>query len=440
MLANKDVPCCSAEEHEQLLYLVKAGMVFEVQEWIADGKPSLRPRNSSKSALLIAIAAGNHSMVRVLWEGAWQDLGEHECAVSDALANSKEPRREIARYLLQNKCAIGRWANGYDLCLSHDEDLINLGVSRGVPIIGEDGFADALVYTGSKWLIGYYRRSVDSNPGLKVEAAKALFRAIAKSKIRLIALLRWAGVDPFFEFSEEVCSNELDGCCYGHVTPVSSLFHSQKLVDVLDVLKLKPTTEQWFELIERASTSDPTEIKALLNLMPHHQKVLIKYPDEAGEVLRAVIRRCSYGFYGGKKNREWLDYGCYLISLGVQALHLSHSEIKDFRRMLYDVNDPDALVHMLWYIYEMGDERTRESMHELVRTGKMQNMVKQYYPWLVYDLGFLDTPGKRVVLDGEKRWELDKFELPEPWKDFAENPELSRKAKRRGRNKAFEGD
>ena len=161
---------------------------------------------------------------------------------------------------------------------------------------------------------------------------------------------------------------------------------------------------------------------------------MIKYPDEAGEVLRAVIRRCSYGFYGGKKNREWLDYGCYLISLGVQALHLSHSEIKDFRRMLYDVNDPDALVHMLWYIYEMGDERTRESMHELVRTGKMQNMVKQYYPWLVYDLGFLDTPGKRVVLDGEKRWELDKFELAWAWKNFTDEPKQKRAYKRKATN------
>lgn len=35
-----------------------------------------------------------------------------------------------------------------------------------MPIRGDDGFADALVYTGSKWLIGYYRRSVDRTPGL----------------------------------------------------------------------------------------------------------------------------------------------------------------------------------------------------------------------------------------------------------------------------------
>lgn len=79
-------------------------MVFEVQEWIEKGWPSFRSRSWSKysSALLIAIAAGNHSMVRVLWERTWQDAGEHECAVGDALTNSQDPRREIARYLLQH--------------------------------------------------------------------------------------------------------------------------------------------------------------------------------------------------------------------------------------------------------------------------------------------------------------------------------------------------
>ena len=47
MLANKDVQRCSAEEHEQLVYLVKAGMVFEVQDWIKKEKPRLRPAGAS---------------------------------------------------------------------------------------------------------------------------------------------------------------------------------------------------------------------------------------------------------------------------------------------------------------------------------------------------------------------------------------------------------
>ena len=435
MLAREETPMCSREEHEQLLYMVKAGMVFEVQEWIAEGKPTLRPSSSSRfaSSLRKAVAAGNHSMVRVLWESAWQDLNEQEYALAEALDCSNGPGREIARYLLENGCPLSRWVNGCDLCLSHDEELIWLGVSRGIKIVGPEGFADALGQTGSKWLIGYYKRSVGDHPELHIEGAKALYYAIEDSKIRLIALLRWAGVDPFYEFSEEVCLKELDlGYSY-EVMPIGNLSRSGKMCEVLEVLKLKPTVPQWFGLLEDACTSAPKEVKAILHLMPNHQSVLRGHPDEAGEALRAIIRWCSYDLYSSNRKKDLKGFAYYLISLGVQALHVDAEEIKHLRRQLYDVNEPEVVVHMLWYMYEMGDERSRESIHELVRTGKMQNMVKQYYPWLVYDLGFLDTPGKRVVLDGEKRWKLDKFELACTWKDFAKDPEPKKELKRRGR-------
>ena len=433
MLANDDTPMCSAKEHEQLLYMVKAGMVFEVQEWIAEGKPTLRPGSSSKlsSALCKSVTSGNHSMVRVLWESAWQDLDEQKYALVEALERSNSPGREIVRYLLKNGCPLSRWVNGCDLCMSHDEDLIRLGVSRGIKIVGPEGFADALGKAGSKWLIGFYKRSVTDYPGLHVEGAKALYYAIGNSKIRLIALLRWAGVDPFYKFSEEVCLEELDlGYSY-EVMPIRNLSRSRKTSEVLEILKLKPTVVQWFGLLEDACTVTPNEVKTILSLMPNHQGVFRMHSDEAGKILRSIIRWWSYDLHSTdtKKDLKWYAY-C-LISMGVQALHIDDEEIKHLRCQLYDIKDPDTIVHMLWYMYEMADDRSRELMHELVRTGKMQNMVKQYYPWLVYDLGFLDTRGKRVVLDGEKRWELEKFELPEQWRNFTDEPKQKRAYKRK---------
>ena len=62
----------SYEEIQPLIALCKAGRLFDVQKWIASGRPINPPSElkiRKKSPLELAIALGFHSLVEVLLEG-----------------------------------------------------------------------------------------------------------------------------------------------------------------------------------------------------------------------------------------------------------------------------------------------------------------------------------------------------------------------------------
>jgi hypothetical protein len=67
------------QEIKPLVDLCKSGKLFEVQEWIASGKPVNPPPSESgyrkKSPLEIAIELGFHSLIKVLLEGG-ADINE----------------------------------------------------------------------------------------------------------------------------------------------------------------------------------------------------------------------------------------------------------------------------------------------------------------------------------------------------------------------------
>ena len=80
------------EEIKPLIKLCKAGKLFEVQQWIASGKPINGPPSVSghrrKSPLEVAIDLGFHSLVLVLLEGG---------------ADIKESRYNPLQHVLWNK-------------------------------------------------------------------------------------------------------------------------------------------------------------------------------------------------------------------------------------------------------------------------------------------------------------------------------------------------
>lgn len=90
------------------------GMLFEVLEWIDAGKPTLRRVVKKASAFQHSIVNGNHSLVKTLWERAWQEEDEASKAVSKVdLCGSNE----VFRYVVEAGCPLDR-VKGYDLFTS----------------------------------------------------------------------------------------------------------------------------------------------------------------------------------------------------------------------------------------------------------------------------------------------------------------------------------
>ena len=238
---DSSVPRCSIEEWADFRHLVRHGMLFEVMEWIDSGKPTLRPQNKHASPLEDAVTAPNLSMTQVLWERAWQEPAETDRAMH--AITWQKGSKVVLRYLLENDCPTG-WLCGYDLCLTHDLDLVRLGMARGVNILEPDGWASAFREVGSRPLIRFYLEEKDRIPGLKRDAVVAMCRCITESRLRAVALLRWAGIDPLGKGPKYV---GWEGAEDGEwdAFPALHIADAEKADELLKLLKLKPSPQQW---------------------------------------------------------------------------------------------------------------------------------------------------------------------------------------------------
>jgi len=90
------------EEIKPLIDLCKAGKLFEVQEWIASGKPVNPPPEKGrrgKTPLRVAMDSGFHSLVEVLIKGGAAMQEGHYSALEHALSNR---RFDLVNLLVEN--------------------------------------------------------------------------------------------------------------------------------------------------------------------------------------------------------------------------------------------------------------------------------------------------------------------------------------------------
>lgn len=103
--ASAEPARASREELAPLFELCRAGKLFEVQGWIAAGKPVNPPperpkRHKFTSPLLVAIDKGFHSLVRVLLEGgALQEPTDDDSPMNRVL---RMRRRDMVELLVEN--------------------------------------------------------------------------------------------------------------------------------------------------------------------------------------------------------------------------------------------------------------------------------------------------------------------------------------------------
>jgi hypothetical protein len=187
MIAASDIQRCTTAEWEEFRKMVAHGMLFEVVDWIDQGKPTLRPENKHSSAFESALQAPNLSMTQILWERAWQERNEAARAIG-TLA-TRRTSAVVMRYLLEKNCPVDH-VTGYDLCMFHDLELVKRGIERGVDLLEPDGWASAFIEVGSRPLIRMYLEQRENLPELKKDAIIALCKCIAESRLRATALLR----------------------------------------------------------------------------------------------------------------------------------------------------------------------------------------------------------------------------------------------------------
>lgn len=188
-----------------MLALCKAGRLFDVQRWIAEGKPvnpPLRPAKGRqvKAPLDIAMHMGFHSLIEVLLSaGAVQ---EPASGYGSPITQALEARRlDIIELLVDygaDPCAIDM-AEVFD---SWDPKVFDFFISREADVVKGQPFAHAFCHRVRTALHPFKDLSV-RRPELIEQANVALRHHCKEGDIKWVSLLLWAGADPFKPGSDE---------------------------------------------------------------------------------------------------------------------------------------------------------------------------------------------------------------------------------------------
>jgi hypothetical protein len=261
-------------ELEPLLRLCRRGRLFEVQEWIRDGKPiALSPEVARKipkrNPLRAAIDEGFHSLVQVLLEaGCPTTVGNYR-----ALDHAVELRRpDLASLLIKHGADVREVSMAFVLEM-WDPEMVDLFLSHGASLHRGNPVALALIYK-MRPALGLLKRFPE-DVAIRKQGGMALRYHASEGNEKWFALLLWAGADPWEqgpyspekldfdgddgEDDEDECANALELAAYRGVLEIF------KLKKITAALASNPKAAA--SLISAASL--PTESNLLAWLLDH---------------------------------------------------------------------------------------------------------------------------------------------------------------------------
>jgi len=136
----------------------------------------------------IAIENRNHSLVEVLLRNGFP---ADDRTVLKAV---KHRRGEILELLL--KCGADFSKIPFkEVVEAGDPDIVNLFFNNGADLYKDFPFYRGLIFETKIWL-SFYKRYLPSHPDIKLQAEMALRYLVLNKRVKGVALLMWAGIDP----------------------------------------------------------------------------------------------------------------------------------------------------------------------------------------------------------------------------------------------------
>jgi hypothetical protein len=403
------------EELEHLHEFCRRGRIYDVEQWIVDGRPlqvaaSDLPRRGRKrqTALEIGIERGDHSLVLLL------------------LANGYDPNQESASPLDQALRA-RRW-DLVDLLLdggtrpaevdpdavfgTYHTALFERFCELGVDYTAGHALADALSHhTSNKPLFGFARRHRLDDPRYQKELNIALVHHTSRGNEKGVMLCLWAGADPHApapsltyhagssdepeddDEEEYGVSAVWQACCSGH-PEVLARFRPDPQLDDFDGLY--------------RSARNPATLKVLLDIEPprHPGAVICSLVDDV--LFKWSLERWGSLGYGRYESIHALET---LFEEGVRWHDAEREEAAAVRASLIKLDEQD-FVHIVKLLAAQ-DRCAPEVLREVGRTQAFRKRMK--------DVGFIPPDAKDR---GRRRYDpptragevLKKFgiELPKP--------------------------
>jgi hypothetical protein len=252
----------SLEDSKFLVGLCRAGRLYDVERWIAEGKSIRTSPRIRKSPLQVAIDLGFHSLIELLARNE-----DSKAAKNQALAESVSARRLDLVQLLALHGAEIQSVPLVDVLLTWDPVMIRFFLDNGADVITDSPFAIAFrekVRTALRPFMEYKKAHPEIAPALQEQADRALRHFCSEGDMKWISLLLWAGANP------RTRGPTLDDRWANDPECHTTAFHeasSKGNLDVLTKLKPDPKVDDLSELLSNAAMSNSKEaIQYLLSL------------------------------------------------------------------------------------------------------------------------------------------------------------------------------
>lgn len=187
------------EELKPFYQVCREGRLYEVDRWIAEGKPLqvipevLGKGTRPKTALQIALETGQHSLAFLLLSNGYRLDLERYAPLKLAL----QARRWDLFDLLLQWGAEMKSVDVYTVLCTYNAELYERFRSAGYDLTARHEMASILGYgTSNRPLLGFVKRHRTEAPRIQRELNLALGYQVKQGNERGVSLCLWAGADP----------------------------------------------------------------------------------------------------------------------------------------------------------------------------------------------------------------------------------------------------
>ena len=370
------------DEIKPLIDMCKTGKVFEVQHWIAAGKPINPPLPEKgirrKRPLEVAIDRGIHSLVQVLLEAGTDMDDPGYNALEHALF---ERRLDLIKLLVNHGVDIHSVAMIL-VFESWDPKIIEYFIEQGADVETDSPLATALCWK-IRTALGVFKRHKHQYPSFQEQINIALRHHCKEGNLKWVSLMLWAGADPYAKGldspGEEPDPDE----------DISALEYAA-LRGHLDIFKLKqirldPKHPIANDLLQYACWPGKADILKLLIEKGFSPK---DCPYSGTSLIQSCLRNMSWSvdfFYRNKKrdldstrSREKIKMIHMLVKAGAKWMPEDRYVINDARREFLKMT-PDYTLEFIWIITKY-NASTRKNLEQLVRTPTIRALVAAHLP------------------------------------------------------------
>lgn len=349
---------------EELHLLCKQGRLYEVERWIAEGRPLQLAGETShgrrrRTTLEIALRQQHQALVLLLLCNGY-DLGLES---SSPLDQALELRRSDLVELLLTWGADPHEVDREKLFDSYDTALFERFYALGVDLTRRHALAEALAYhTSNKPLFGFAKRHREHDAALQRELNMALAHHAYEGNEKGALLCLWAGADPHapalsVKYSDYDDPEEDDEEPSGGSAVSGACFSGH--VGLLERFQPDPARDDFERLFQWAHDA------AVVDVLARHAM-----PVDVTGAVKQLIWSSSWPWTGqdspGALRR--------LFELGMRWTEVTPEELREIRRLLLQTRDFafDAIVWALG----TGDYVAADIRRELARTSAFQKRMQ----------------------------------------------------------------